>query len=529
MRKGFNLIALVTLSMVLLLTACSGGNNGNNKNAANAGEETTATATNEGSKAGTDNEGGEQEIVELNVFVNMPWWPLKDWSGKVAEEITKKTGVKLNVQVASDDKQLPLLIASGDLPDLVYTATELTRMADGEVSYPLGDLIEKYAPDFKISQERIGVNTMSDGKYYTVRNAFSTEQEWKDNPKAIPGANGLTLREDIMKELGNPELNNLEDLLSILAQVKEKYPDMVPLVWDKDQIGQHLRINFGLKKSKGFVDIGGDARYYLKDENYLDYYLYMNRLYREGYMIAENFTFKDAQQDDQYVLNGQAFAHGGGNADTTNPQLEELGKAFKMTQVTKLLSDKAGIPMGGSGWAGMYITKNNKNLEASIKFLQFMYSEEGQKLGLYGIEGEDWEWNEAEKYPVMKYDFNNTELQTQMGSVWWGLIGSSGVNEALQRYNPTSQMTQWGLAAREALEFNPALGLVTTEPDTEEQTIEAQIENMVTTEEVKIYMAASEEEAKVQYEAMLQKAESLGLAKLEEWATKKYKEYQQNF
>jgi putative aldouronate transport system substrate-binding protein len=525
MNKGFKTGWLIALSLMLLLTACSGGNNGKNGNSAgNTGTDKVDNGSNKPS-----DKPAEQEIVELDVFVNMSWWPLKDWSGKVAEEITKKTGVKLNVQVAADDKQLPLLIASGDLPDLVYTATDLTRMADKDVSYPLGELIEKYAPDFEISQERIGVNTMPDGNYYTIRNAFSTEQEWKDNPKAIPGANGMTVREDIMEELGNPELNNLEDLISILGQVKQKYPDMVPLVWDKDQIGQNLRINFGLKKGKGFVDIDGAARYYLKDENYLNYYLYMNRLYREGYMIAENFTFKDAQQDDQYVLNGQAFAHGGGAADTTNPQLEQLGKTFRMKQITKLLSDQAGIPMGGSGWAGMYVTKNNKNPEASIKFLQYMYSEEGQKLGLYGIEGEDWEWNEAENYPVMKYDYNNTEIQTSMGVVWWGLIGSSGVNEALQRYNPDSQMTQWGLAAREVLEFNPALGLVATEPDTEEQTIEAQIQSMVTTEELKIYMAASEEEAKAQYEALLQKAESLGLAKLEEWATTKYKEFQKNF
>ncbi|MGO4369263.1 extracellular solute-binding protein [Paenibacillus sp. MCAF20] len=525
MGKVFKSTGLITLALMLLLTACSGGNKGNNE-ATNAPTENSVEPTD--ASAATD-APAEKEIVELDLFVNMSWWPLKDWTGKVPEEITKKTGVKLNIQVAADDKQLPLLIASGDLPDLVYTATDLTRMADSDVSYPLNELIEKYAPDFKISQERIGVNMMPDGNFYTVRNAFSTEQEWKDNPKAIPGANGMTLRKDIMEELGNPALNNLDDLISILGQVKTKYPDMVPLVWDKDQIGQNLRINYGLKKSKGFVDIDGAARYYLKDENYLNYYLYMNRLYREGYMIAENFTFKDAQQDDQYVLNGQAFAHGAGNADSTNPQLKELGKPFEMTQVTKLLSDQAGIPMGGSGWAGMYITKNNKNAEAAIKFLQYMYSEEGQKLGLYGLEGEDWEWNEAEKYPVMKYDFNNTEVQTQMGVVWWGLIGSSGVNEALQRYAPESQMTQWGLAAREVLEFNPALGLVSTEPDTEEQTIEAQIQNMVTTEELKIYMAASEEEAKAEYEALLKKAESLGLAKLEDWATTKYKEYQKNF
>ncbi|GBF75612.1 ABC transporter substrate-binding protein [Paenibacillus sp. 598K] len=521
MKKKIVQTTLATTLAVAMLTACAGGNNGGAGTGGNAG------ATQPG--AVETGNGGEQEIVELDLFVNMSWWPLKDWSGKVPEEITKRTGIKLNIQVAADDKQLPLLIASGDLPDLVYTATDLTRMAHKDVSYSLNELIAEYAPDFEISQERIGVNTMPDGNFYTIRNAFSTEQEWKDNPKALPGANSMSYRQDIMEELGNPELNTLDDLMSILGQVKAKYPDMVPLVWDKEQIGQHLRIHYGLKKSKGFVDIDGAAQYYLKDKNYLDYYLYMNRLYREGYMLAENFTFKDGQQDDQYVLNGQAFAHGSGNADTTNAQLEELGKPFRMTQVAKLLSDKAAIPMGGSGWAGLYITKNNKNPEAALKLLQFMYSEEGQQLGLYGLEGEDWTWNEAEKYPVMNYDFNNTDVQTQMGVVWWGLLASSGVNEALQRFVPDSQMTKWGLAAREALVFNPALGLVSTEPDTEEQTIEAQIENMVKTEEVRIYLAASEEEARAQYTALLEKAESLGLSKLEEWATAKYKEYQKNF
>lgn len=199
MSKVFKSTWVIALSLVMLLTACSGGNKGNQvNNAASTGNNNGVQATNGGSS-----EGEEQEIVELNLFVNMSWWPLKNWSGKIPEEITKKTGVKLNIQVAADDKQLPLLIASGDLPDLVYTATDLTRMANSDVSYPLGDLITKYAPDFQISQERIGVNTMPDGNYYTIKNGYSTEQEWKDNPKALPGGSGLAIRQDILDPSSN--------------------------------------------------------------------------------------------------------------------------------------------------------------------------------------------------------------------------------------------------------------------------------------------------------------------------------------
>ena len=55
------------------------------------------------------------EPVEIELFVNHPWWTLREWKGSVPEEITRKTGVKFKITVTADDKQLPLLIASGDL------------------------------------------------------------------------------------------------------------------------------------------------------------------------------------------------------------------------------------------------------------------------------------------------------------------------------------------------------------------------------------------------------------------------------
>jgi putative aldouronate transport system substrate-binding protein len=515
------ILLILSLVIVMLISACGGGEK---KNEASPAASSGAT-----SSPGESTSEGSKEVVELTLLVNHSWWPFKEWKGKIPEEITKRTGVKLNIQVAVDDKQLPLLIASNELPDLVYTASDLTRMANPDISYAWNDLIEQYAPNFQIEQSRIGVNTMPDGKFYTIKNAYSTEQEWKDNPKALPGGSGLAIRQDILDELGNPKLDTLEDLHQILTNVKQKYPDMMPIVFDKDQIGQFFRINFGLKRSKGFIDKEGNAVHYLKDPNYLDYYLYMNRLYREKLFSAENFTYKDTQQDDQYSLNGQVFAHSGAMADTLNAQLKTLNKGFTFMSLPKVLSDKAGTPMGGSGWSGMFITKNNKNVEASIKFMEFMMSEEGQRLGVWGIEGEDWIWNEAGQYPEMKYDMNNAELQKEFGYVYWGLLGSSGVTEALQRYDEKALQTPWGLALRDTLKFNPALGLVVTNPDTDEQVIESQIQNMITTEELKIYMAKSDDEAKKEYESLLAKMESMGLSKLEAWATAQYKEYQKNF
>ncbi|WP_027091674.1 hypothetical protein [Cohnella thermotolerans] len=117
MLKALQRTALLTSAAALAfgaLTAC-----GSNDEASAPSGSASASAS-----------GGSAQPVELNLFVDQPWWPLKDWSGSVPEEITKKTGVKLNITVATDEKQLPLMIASGDLPDLVVTSTQITRCAD---------------------------------------------------------------------------------------------------------------------------------------------------------------------------------------------------------------------------------------------------------------------------------------------------------------------------------------------------------------------------------------------------------------
>src|SRR5690606_35146227 len=123
----------------------------------NSGSSSTPK-TNDASQT-KDNAGEKpKEIVELSLFINHTWYPMTEWAGTIAEELTKKTGVKLNVTVAADSEQLPLMIASGDLPDLIFTGRE-PRLETPEMSYDWHELIKEYAPDFEIAQNRVAVNT----------------------------------------------------------------------------------------------------------------------------------------------------------------------------------------------------------------------------------------------------------------------------------------------------------------------------------------------------------------------------------
>ncbi|MEW9701419.1 hypothetical protein [Paenibacillus sp. SI8] len=97
---------------------------------------------------------------------DFPWWPMTDWSGTTPEEITRRTGVKLNITISSDERELPFRIASNNLPELVFTDKELSRLSTNKMSYDWNSLIAQYAPDFTIDKRKIALHTQANGKFY---------------------------------------------------------------------------------------------------------------------------------------------------------------------------------------------------------------------------------------------------------------------------------------------------------------------------------------------------------------------------
>lgn len=514
-KKTF-LLSLVLVLTLSILSAC--GNSGN-KTPSN-----TPSNTDAGVK--TDDTGAK-DVVELSLFIDAPWYPVNEWKGPIAEKITEKTGVKLKVTVAADDKQLPLMISSGDLPDLVFTYAQVTRLSDSNLSYPWNELIEQYAPNFEIDKTRIAIHTMDDGNFYTVRNSFATQEEMAANKYAIgsDGNPGIAVREDILNELGNPPLQSVEDFVAVLTSVKEKYPDMIPLTMDKDWIEQYFLQQFGVEGLlDGWYERDGKIEYVVRQPEVLEYFKFMNSLYRNGFVLAENYAYTNDQIDDEYAVSGKAFAHSHtvSIADSNNSKLKNNGAAYTFKMLPSALSKDAKIVSSGLGFAGTFITKNNKNPEASIKFIEYLASEEGRKLTMFGIEGEHWTWNE-EGYPNLNYDPSDGDFVNSNGIKWWYLY-NDGVMEGLQSYVPGTQKTQALLERKEVTIYKPEIGLIQTQPDSDERTTKTKIDEMIKNEKVKIYLASSEEEVIANYKKMIETAEQIGLNSLVEWANGIYQE-----
>ncbi|HET6486323.1 MAG TPA: extracellular solute-binding protein, partial [Spirochaetia bacterium] len=97
------------------------------------------------------------------------------WTDPVAKEITRRTGVTLQVSVVKsedDDGEMNKLIAAGDLTDLIFRGGGSSKqaLAKGGLVKPLDDLIEKYGPNIK--KYHAGTfnawRNRSDGKIYSL-------------------------------------------------------------------------------------------------------------------------------------------------------------------------------------------------------------------------------------------------------------------------------------------------------------------------------------------------------------------------
>jgi putative aldouronate transport system substrate-binding protein len=512
MKKGLSAVVVLSL-MLMLLAACTSGNNNNNSGSS------STPKSNDSSQTQEDTTKKPDEVVELSLFINHTWYPMTEWAGTIAEELTKRTGVKLNVTVAADSEQLPLMIASGDLPDLVFTVRE-PRLENPDLAYDWHELIKQYAPNFEIAPNRVAVNTSPDGKLYTVLNAYATPEEWAANPNALgnDGNPGIAVRQDLMDEMKLPPIKTMDDLLAALEKAKAQYPDMVPLTMDIEWIPQYFKMQFGIPPHSAWYEAAdGSLKYDITHPNMLKFYKFMNSLYRNGYILAENFTYSNDQIDDEYAKTGKAFAH---MHTVSLAERNNAGSDYEFTMIPSALTDTAYNLGTGTGFSGVYITKANKNPEKSIQFLEYLASEEGKELVMFGIEGEQWNWH-ADGYPEFKYDVNDEKYINSEGLKWWYLY-SDGIVEGLRSYVPGTQTTKALQEIKAITEQKPAIGMVKRRDGTNEKVIFDKLEDMVKNEEIKIYLAESEAAAEKAYEAMLKIANDIGLAELDKWASAEY-------
>ena len=154
---------VLSLAMAFSLTACGG---------TEKAQGTASAESSESQASGEVQEKAEENIPTLTLFVDETWWPYDKWEGAVPEEFERRLGVKVEVTRAADDNQLALMVASGDMPDIICSY-RYQYLADSQVCYPLDELHEEYPEiPFEVDPAYQFVNKAPDGHYYTIGCGF---------------------------------------------------------------------------------------------------------------------------------------------------------------------------------------------------------------------------------------------------------------------------------------------------------------------------------------------------------------------
>ena len=539
-------------AMLVSLAACGGtgtesttgsSTSSSTDNTAN----TEATNTETGSTEGSTSDTYEGETITLTAFYSNEL----SWDTVVAEEITRRTGVKLEfVTIAGDaDEKLNLMMISDQVPDIVTIGRGNSANAEyinnGKV-IALDDLIDAYGPEIKaqLGETMNKVRNTDDSLLYGIPSWFQDDV----SPSAVFGFN---IRMNYVKELGYYDTYvdkgyfTQEEFVNLLREWKEKYPtidgkESIAMAFNVENDGDYTWSFRGMYGIKSSYEVDGALYDGLRNPATKEMYLFMNQLYREGFIDKDWPVTKETLYNEK-IVNGYVLSSPAAYWNIKNDQLktDTAGNVDVDNQMFPFLVTADGVakedatygPTSVLGWSFTYISSSNKYPERTMEFFNFLMSEEGQYLTQWGVEGVHWEMVDGKRVvlPVV-------EEQIDAGKIWdymedegirrYELLFKSGYASDGQNYDLNTAYQEATGKVDEIKAFaNEYLGITaydTTEYDdldpdagTPEALIKTKIDDLKKETYPKIIMAASEEEAAALYDNLLSDAEKAGLEQLE--------------
>lgn len=527
---------LLSAGMVVSLAACGGEETGN------------VSSSSAGSTA-----GAEEEITLTAFFRDeLPW------DTAVAEEITKRTGVRLEyVTVAGDsEEKLNLMMISDQVPDIVTiergAAANEQYIKNGKV-IPLDDLITQYGPEVasQLGDTMGKVRSVDDGKLYGIPSWFSNEV----SPKPVFGIN---IRMKYVKELGyydsyvDKGYFTQDELLNLLREWKEKYPtingkESIAMAFNAEDEGDYTWPFRGMYGIKANYEKDGVLYDGLRDPKTKDMYLFMNLLYRDG-LIDKDWPVTKKTLYDEKIVNGYVLSSPAAYWNIKNDQLKTdiNGNVDEDNQMFPFLVVADGVapedttygPTSVLGWSSTYISSTNKYPEKTMEFINFLISEEGQYLTQWGIEGVHWEMQDGKRV-VLKHVADEIDAGTRQdyfeeeGIRLYEILFKAGTAADGQDYDMYNAYADANDKVDEVTLFaRKYLGMTaydTTEYDnlgpdagTPEALISAKITDLKREALPKVILAESEEEAGAVFDQLLADVDQAGLKQLEKISNDKF-------
>ncbi|MBQ8232912.1 MAG: extracellular solute-binding protein [Lachnospiraceae bacterium] len=334
--------------------------------------------------------------------------------GKAWQEAT---GVTIEVIQCANNDAMNLLIAGGELPDLIffppskYSGGAEKAIKDGVIE-PLNDYIDEFAPDLKevLESNEIWYKTNVTSSGDIIGAPFI-----RGDAYLCSGA-GLIIRQDWLDELNMEVPQTPDELYDVLVAFKEKKGATLPFTttnsWMRNIVNYGMISSaYGQVKSDWY-QIDGEIHYGRAEAEYKDTLAFLNKLYDEG-LLDPNFASNDNNTVYSNMANGISgvtVGATGGYMGTILNAVEKDNPTYDLTGFGPLVAKEGDVAYSGyysNALTGdtLFMTTQCKNKEAAVKFMNYGYTEEGYMLLNFGIEGESYTM--VDGYPTYTELINN--------------------------------------------------------------------------------------------------------------------------
>lgn len=367
------------------------------------------------------NKGGKNGAMNISIFsIQQREQPPAD--NKTYKWIEEKFGVtfSFDILVGDKDQKIGVLIASGDLPDLVEVDSE--KFQGAGTLRDLKPLVEKYGPNLmkhyssawkkmidQDSEKDANGNIIKEHIYslpnYGVIDGIPSDTYYNQN--------GWWIQKAVLKEFGYPQIKTIDQYFDLLEAYYKKHPtiDGMPTIpfsiitadWEAFNLWNPPNFLAGYPNDgNGHVDLV-DGKYVYTD-NFADanakrWFKLANGYFQRGLIDPASFT----DNRDQYyakIAQGRVlgmFIQGWQFMGEPEQTLWSAGKDERTYAPLPIVFDESIIPH--------YRDQSLPNLQRgygitvkcpeqkAIKIIQFMdkmLEEENQKVLYWGFEGEDY-------------------------------------------------------------------------------------------------------------------------------------------
>lgn len=445
---------------------------------------------------------------------------------EVWQEIAKRTNVSLKTvssKNASDETTaFNTMIASGEIPDLViYSDAKkvLSKYGKEGAFEPMNDLIDKYAPNIK--------KMMDDNKYVKAHLTASDGNVYfvsKVNPK-LP-ASGWFVRQDWLDKLGLKAPTTVDEFHDMLVAFRDGDPngngvkDEVPYFNRFDGIG-HLLLLFDTITNWEIV--GDDIVYGPATPEFKTAYKNIAQWYKEGLIDKEIYTRGSKSRDKLLGDNVGGATHDYfGSTAQFNEFLAESIPGINFVPIAPP-NQKEYTQRDLVSMMGVAISSSSKKKEVAMRFLDYLYSDEGSVILNFGIEGKHFDMNGD--YPQLQ----DWVLHGDKTSI--DILDEAGAASAFPCKFDFREEEQWlRPEAKEGMDMyvqylEPQIPVLTYEEDEEEKFNKIMTDVRTYIDEYTQKWVFGSESVDDTYDTYLQQIKKLGIDEATEIQRKAYKRY----